>query len=69
MLKISLILGAVAALADIAGGLVLVRAHGVEKFLRYFVALGAGDDAREFQDEPSTGTRSGNGRILRRSSA
>lgn len=42
MLKISLILGAIAALADIAGGLVLVRARGVEKFLRYFVALGSG---------------------------
>lgn len=42
MLKLSLILGAVAALADVAGGLVLVRAHGVERYLRYFVALGAG---------------------------
>ncbi len=42
MLKISLILGAMAALADVAGGLVLVRARGVEKHLRYFVALGAG---------------------------
>jgi ZIP family zinc transporter/zinc and cadmium transporter len=42
MLKISLILGAVAALADVAGGFVLVRAHGVERYLRYFVALGAG---------------------------
>ena len=42
MLKISLILGAVAALADVAGGLVLVRARGVERYLRYFVALGAG---------------------------
>lgn len=42
MLKVSLILGAVAALADVAGGLVLVRARGVERFLRYFVALGAG---------------------------
>jgi ZIP family zinc transporter/zinc and cadmium transporter len=31
-----------AALADIAGGLVLVRARGIEKYLRYFVALGAG---------------------------
>ena len=38
----SLILGTVAALADVAGGLVLVRAHGVERYLRYFVALGAG---------------------------
>ena len=42
MLRISLILGAVAALADVAGGLVLVRAKGVERYLRYFVALGAG---------------------------
>jgi len=42
MLKLSLILGTVAALADVVGGLVLVRAHGVERFLRYFVALGAG---------------------------
>jgi len=42
MLKISLLLGAIAALADIAGGLVLVRARGVERYLRYFVALGAG---------------------------
>ena len=39
---VSLILGAVAALADVAGGLVLVRARGVERYLRYFVALGAG---------------------------
>ena len=42
MLKISLILGTFAALADVAGGLVLVRARGVERYLRYFVALGAG---------------------------
>jgi ZIP family zinc transporter/zinc and cadmium transporter len=42
MLKISLILGAIAALADVAGGLVLVRARGIEKYLRYFVALGSG---------------------------
>jgi len=42
MLKLSLILGTVAALADIVGGLVLVRAQGVERYLRYFVALGAG---------------------------
>lgn len=42
MLKISLILGTIAALADIAGGLVLVRAKGVERYLRYFVAIGAG---------------------------
>jgi ZIP family zinc transporter/zinc and cadmium transporter len=42
MLTISLILGTIAALADVAGGLVLVRAKGVERYLRYFVALGAG---------------------------
>ncbi len=42
MLKISLILGTIAALADVVGGLVLVRAKGVERYLRYFVALGAG---------------------------
>jgi len=42
LLKLSLLLGAIAALADVAGGLVLVRARGVEKYLRYFVALGAG---------------------------
>jgi len=42
LLKLSLILGTIAALADVAGGFVLVRAHGVERYLRYFVALGAG---------------------------
>ena len=42
MLRVSILLGIVAALADIAGGLVLVRARGVERYLRYFVALGAG---------------------------
>ena len=42
MLTTSLLLGAIAALADVAGGLVLVRARGVERYLRYFVALGAG---------------------------
>lgn len=42
MLKVSIILGLVAALAEVAGGLVLVRARGVERYLRYFVALGAG---------------------------
>ena len=42
MLKLSIILGVIAALADVAGGLVLVRARGVERYLRYFVALGAG---------------------------
>src|SRR6266568_1499848 len=42
MLRLSLILGVIAALADVAGGLVIVRARGVERYLRYFVALGAG---------------------------
>jgi len=42
MLKLSLLLGAIAALADVAGGLILVRARGIERYLRYFVALGAG---------------------------
>ena len=42
MIKLSLILGTIAALADVVGGLVLVRAKGVERYLRYFVALGAG---------------------------
>src|SRR6201998_1655624 len=42
MLKLSVALGVLAALADVAGGLVLVRAHGIERYLRYFVALGAG---------------------------
>jgi len=42
MVKLSLILGAIAASADVAGGLVLVRAKGIERYLRYFVALGAG---------------------------
>ena len=42
MLTTSLLLGAIAALADVAGGLVLVRARGIERMLRYFVALGAG---------------------------
>jgi len=42
MLKLSLLLGTVAALADVAGGLVLVKAEKIQKYLRYFVALGAG---------------------------
>jgi ZIP family zinc transporter/zinc and cadmium transporter len=42
MLKLSLLLGTLAALADVAGGLILVRARGIERYLRYFVALGAG---------------------------
>ncbi len=42
MFRISIVLGIIAALADVAGGFVLVRATGVERYLRYFVALGAG---------------------------
>ena len=42
MIRLSILLGLLAALADIAGGLVLVRARGIERYLRYFVALGAG---------------------------
>jgi ZIP family zinc transporter/zinc and cadmium transporter len=42
MLRLSFILGTIAALADVAGGLVLVRAKGIERYLRYFVGLGAG---------------------------
>ena len=42
MIRLSILLGLLAALADVAGGLVLVRARGVERYLRYFVALGAG---------------------------
>ena len=42
MLKLSVALGILAALADVAGGFVLVRARGIERYLRYFVALGAG---------------------------
>jgi zinc transporter ZupT len=42
MLKLSIVLGLLAALADVAGGLVLVRARGIERYLRYFVAIGAG---------------------------
>ncbi len=39
---LSLILGLIAAVADIFGGLVLVRRHWEKRYLRYFVALGAG---------------------------
>jgi len=42
MLRTSILLGLIAALADVVGGFVLVRARGVERYLRYFVALGAG---------------------------
>ena len=37
----SLLFGIFAALANVAGGFVLVRARGVEPYLRYFVALGS----------------------------
>jgi zinc transporter ZupT len=39
---ISLVLGLIAALADVLGGLILVRASWPRRYLRYFVALGAG---------------------------
>lgn len=39
---LAIALGTVAALADVAGGFVLVKAHAAERSLRYFVALGAG---------------------------
>ena len=42
MLKLSVALGVLAALAEVAGCFVLVRARGIERYLRYFVALGAG---------------------------
>ncbi|MGH9606316.1 MAG: ZIP family metal transporter [Terracidiphilus sp.] len=41
MNKFSLVLGVFAALANVLGGLVLVRARGIEPYLRYFVSLGA----------------------------
>lgn len=39
---LSFLLGLIAALADVFGGLLLVRAHWEKRYLRYFVALGAG---------------------------
>src|SRR5277367_227886 len=39
---LSLTLGFVAAIADIVGGLILVRRNWEKRYLRYFVALGAG---------------------------
>ena len=39
---LSLVLGLVAALADVFGALILVRTHWEKRYLRYFVALGAG---------------------------
>lgn len=41
VISTSILLGVLAALANVAGGVVLVRARGVEPYLRYFVALGA----------------------------
>jgi zinc transporter ZupT len=41
-LALSLLLGLVAALADVLGALILVRTHWEKRYLRYFVALGAG---------------------------
>src|ERR1700724_144240 len=40
--SLSLVLGLVAALADVLGALILVRTHWEKRYLRYFVALGAG---------------------------
>jgi zinc transporter ZupT len=39
---LSLMLGTIAAVADIVGGLILVRGDWEKRYLRYFVALGAG---------------------------
>jgi len=39
---LSLTLGFIAAIADIVGGLILVRRNWEKRYLRYFVALGAG---------------------------
>jgi zinc transporter ZupT len=39
---LSLVFGLVASIADIIGGLVLVRRNWEKRYLRYFVALGAG---------------------------
>jgi len=41
-LVLSIVLGAIAALADVVGGLVLVRRSPTIRSLRYFVALGSG---------------------------
>lgn len=39
---LSLILGSLAAVADVVGGLVLVRRNWTQRYLRYSIALGAG---------------------------
>ena len=74
MLRLSILLGVLAALADVAGGLVLVRARGVERYLRYFVALGAGFlmatallemTPESLRAEPAPGTDPDHGRLLR----
>jgi zinc transporter ZupT len=39
---LSLLLGLIAAVADVLGALILVRTHWEKRYLRYFVALGAG---------------------------
>jgi zinc transporter ZupT len=41
-LALSLLLGLIAALADVLGAIILVRADWEKRYLRYFVALGAG---------------------------
>src|ERR1700761_6339492 len=40
--SLSVVLGLVAALADVLGALILVRTHWEKRYLPYFVALGAG---------------------------
>ena len=39
---LSLLLGSLAALADIVGGIVLVHRNWTQRYLRYSIALGAG---------------------------
>ncbi len=41
-IALSLFLGLIAALADVFGGYLLIRRHWEQRYLRYFVALGAG---------------------------
>ncbi len=41
-IALSLLLGVVAALADVFGGFLLIRKQWEQRYLRYFVALGAG---------------------------
>jgi zinc transporter ZupT len=41
-MSVSLLLGVIAALADLLGGVLLVRSRWAGRYLRYFIALGAG---------------------------